>query len=492
MPVTVFGEGAVQTAYVSFTALDITDHSLTLIWPTSYIDVPSEIDGIFYNVLAASMTVNNAVDNVNTITLPDANQSSVGANFIITNIGLSQFQLLKSDGSELITIPNEPDTSNSFWVQLIDNSTAVGEWQFVQFGAGTSQAQASALAGNGLVALLGLLNTNIPVKSINSTPYNVLLTDRANLLVWLTGTGIMNLIAIGDVPAGYYISVNNEGTGILTIGGDAPIDNDVSKTVSPGQSLSIVSDGTKWWSLGFGQNIASANFQPGSSVAPSITFTSDTTTGIYYYQVGFPPVVPPGIGFSVSSFQVANFSSTGLFMNSGKNIILQDATDVAQTELSSTDNFGKLSWKSTGLANPASLSISGTPTTTTMTLGPFAGLSISESDASADLTYNSNEIYTIDAAGTTTFNFPIVFDDSATFNGTFTFPAAYAVPIAHGGTGALTQSDALNNLMPAGPASGDIVYYDVVTNHWISLPIGTVGQSLQVQNVGGNLVPRWA
>jgi hypothetical protein len=492
MPVTVFGEGAVQTAYVSFTALDITDHSLTLIWPTSYINVPSEIDGIFYNVLAASMTVNNAVDNVNTITLPDANQSSVGANFIITNIGFSQFRLLKSDGSELITIPNEPDTANAFWVQLVDNSTAAGEWQFVQFGAGTSQAVASTLAGNGLVALLGLLNTNIPVKSINIAPYNVLLEDRANLLVWLTGTGSMNLIPIGDIPEGYYISVNNEGTGILTISGDAPIDNDVSKTVSPGQSLSIVSDGAKWWTLGFGQNIASSNFQPGSSVSPSITFTSDTTTGIYYYQTSFPPVIPPGIGFSVSSTLIANISGTGLFMKSGANIICQDSTSVAQTKLSSQATFGQLSWMGPGLINPASFFISGTPTTTTMTLGPFAGLSISESATNANLTFNANTIFTIDAVGEATFPLSVVFNGSATFNGAFLFPVAYAVPIANGGTGALTQQDALNALMPPTPASGDIVYYDVVTNHWIVLPIGTLGQVLTVTNVGGNLVPRWA
>jgi len=485
MPVTVFGEGAVQTAYVSFTALDITENSLSLIWPTSYINVPSEIDGIFYNVLAASMTVTTAIDNVNTITLPPANQSSVGANFIVTNIGLSSFRLLRSDGSELINIPNEPNTSNSFWVQLIDNSTAVGNWQFVQFGAGTSEAQASALAGNGLVALLGLLNTNIPVKSINVSPYNVLVTDRANLLVWLTGTGVINLIPIGDVPSGFYISINNTGTGILTVSGNAQIDNDVSKTLSPGQSLSIISDGTNWWTLGFGQNIASSNFQPGSSIAPSITFTTDPTTGIYYYQTSFPPVAPPGIGISVQSTQIANFSGSGLFMKSGASIILEDSTNVAQTHLSTSATFTQLSWSGPGLVNPATLFISGTITESTITLGPFAGFSISQSDTNANLIYNSNVIFTTDNAGQTTFPFPVVFD------GTITLPVGYSVPIANGGTGQITRENAINALMPPGPASGDIVYYDVLTGTWVSLPIGAINQVLTVQNISGNLVPRW-
>src|SRR6267154_2172665 len=156
MPVTVFGGGAVQTAYVSFTALNITANSITLVWPTSYFDVPSVVAGIHYDVLSASMTVNDGLANVNTITLPDATESSVGSNFIITNVGLSSFRLLKSDGMELITVPNTA-LANSYWVQLTDNSTSAGLWQFVQFGAGTFQAQASTLAGNGLVEFTVLL-----------------------------------------------------------------------------------------------------------------------------------------------------------------------------------------------------------------------------------------------------------------------------------------------------------------------------------------------
>ena len=36
MPITVFGQGAVQTAYVSYLALDLdlTDGNITLVWPT--------------------------------------------------------------------------------------------------------------------------------------------------------------------------------------------------------------------------------------------------------------------------------------------------------------------------------------------------------------------------------------------------------------------------------------------------------------------------
>lgn len=512
MPVAVFGGGAVQTAYVSFTALDITSNSITLVWTTSYFNVPSVVDGIHYDVLAASMTVNNALANTNTITLPDATESSVGSNFIITNIGMSAFRLLTSDGAELIVIPNTPNTSNSFWVQLTDNSTPEGTWKFVQFGAGTSQAQASTLAGNGLVALSGLLNTNISVKFVSTTPYTVITSDRAKLLLWNTGTGSMILPGFSSVPAGYYISVNNEGSGVLTISGDVNIDNNPSITVSQGQSLSIISSGTRWWTLGFGQNASSTNFAPGSALAPSITFANDSTTGIYYYSTAFPPVIPPGIGFSVESAQIANLTAAGLFLNSGKSITIQDSSSSAKTNLSSNAAYGQLSWNVTGLTAPATFRISGTNTETTVTLGPFAGLSISQGSVNANISYNNLTILVINNLGSSIFPLGITFQNTitvelkSTFNGisefnasvTFNEPVTFLdtvtfnppIPISSGGTGQNNQQAALNALMPTAPAIGDLVYRDA-TNNWVRLPIGTAGQVLTVVNSAGNLIPQW-
>lgn len=499
MPVTVFGDGAVQTAYVSFTALDITPNSITLVWPTSYFDVPSVVGGIHYDVLAASMTVTNGNPNTHTITLPDATESSVGSNFIITNIGASDFRLLKSDGSELIEIP-EAALSNSYWVQLIDNSTAAGIWQFLQFGAGTSQAQASSLAGNGLVALGSLLNTNIAVKSINAAPYDVLIppsnpNDRAKLLLWKTGTGVMNLPPIGGT-AGYYISLNNEGTGTCTVTptGGVTIDNNPSVAVSPGQSLSIISDGTDWWTLGFGQNTNTNNFPLGSAIAPSITFAGHGSTGIYYYQDAVP--TPPGIGFSVNGVQIANMNMAGLYMTTGKSIIIGSA-GAAQTKLSTNNAFGQLSWDS-GLTNPPTLNISGTNTDSTITLGPFGTFSISQSATNSTIGFNGNNFLSIDNTGESTFSGGVIFNNGGLFLDSCSFDAGAVfldtvsmsppLSIISGGTGQSSQQSALNALMTPGTAAlGDLIYYDA-TNNWVRLPIGTAGQFLKV--VGG--IPAWA
>ena len=473
--------GPVQVAYPSLVELDISTYDITLVWPTSYFDVPSVINGIHYNVIAANIIVTDGLANTNTITLPDATQSSPGSSFIITNIGASSFQLLRADGSELILIPNTPTTSNSFFVVLTDTSTLAGGWQFVQFGAGTSQAQASALAGNGLEALLGKLTTNTPVNIINSTPYNVSITnDKSALLIWNTGVGTMNLPLIAFAPEGFYISVNNEGGGILTINGNGSnIDNSPTISVAPKQSLSIISDGTNWWTLGFGQNLSSSNFASGSAVAPSITFTADTTTGIYYYNNAFPPVNPPGIGFSVGSSQIANLNASGLYMNAGHNITMQDPTNVSQTVLSTNAAYAQMSWFGPGLVNPGTLQLTSTASRATLTLndatGPFNSFSISTSTLTGTVTYNAIDIMTVDVTGVITFDTNII----------LTTPLS----IASGGTGQNTRQTALNALMPPTPVIGDLLYYD--GTNWIRLPVGAHAAGAVLTLVGAPPIPTW-
>lgn len=309
MPIQVFGAGAIQTAYVSYIALDLTEGSIVLQWPDAYVNVPPN------DILAASMTVNTDTGNTNTITLPDATMQSVGSNFIITNVGADSFQLLKSDGGLLINIPSTTN-ANSYWVQLTNNSTSAGIWQFVQFGAGTSSADASVLAGYGLTPITTTLNTNIVTTSI-TTNYTVLSSDRASLLVWTTGTGTITLPLITSVPAGFYVSFNNGTTstspGILTVsknGGDSSkIDNKTSIQIISEQSFSVISDGTNWWSLGLGVPSTSTNFIPGSAANPSITFITDPTTGIFYNAT-------PYLGFSVNGKQAATL----------KNVLIPDSS----------------------------------------------------------------------------------------------------------------------------------------------------------------------
>jgi len=304
MPITVFGQGAVQTAYVSYIEFDIEPNSLTLIWPTSYVDVPftDTSTGIHYNVLAASMQVTCADPNAHTITLPDATEGSVGNNFIISNVGAAPFNVLYQDGTAFLAVEN----GISYWVQLTDNSTANGTWEQITFGAGTSTADPIALAGPGLIPYPvdpTKLATNIPVQSKN-VPYTVVATDRGSLIVWTGGGGQITLPAIGAVQAGFYVSFNNQGAGELNIVADGGvlIDGQANLAIEIQQSTMIISDGTVWWTLGFGQSqfdsIGALNKSltpPGAGnitlTASEASFTIQQYTGILAGNVVvfFPP-----------------------------------------------------------------------------------------------------------------------------------------------------------------------------------------------------------
>jgi len=286
MPINVFGQGAVQTAYVSYIEFDISANSLTLIWPTSYVDVPytNATTGIHYNVLAASMTV-TASGGSHTITLPNAMQGSVGDNFIVTNTSATAFNILLNDGSTVLLSVTTGLNANSFWVQLTDNSTTNGTWRFLTFGAGSSTIQPTSLAGPGLVPYpvdTTKLSTNMPVQT-KTANYTVVQADRASLIIWQGGSGIITL-PTGSVVTGFYISVHNQGSGSIIVTTPSPsltpppgtgcIDGSLTLPLEPGQSTMLIWDGVNWWTLGLGSvdfNAISANTVPISTANTSLT-----------------------------------------------------------------------------------------------------------------------------------------------------------------------------------------------------------------------------
>lgn len=464
MPIEVFGAGAVQTAYVSFLALDITDHSLELVWPNSYVNLPYSKDGVFYNVLAASMTVVCGQGNFHSVTIPDATASSVGSNFIITNIGASEFNVLNNEGEILFSLPAEGE-SNSYWVQLTDNSTRGGIWQYVAFGAGSTSADANTLSGLGLVAIGTTLNTNMAVQSKN-LPYTVVAEDRASLIIWTGGSAAITLPAIASVPAGFYVSFNNEGTGVLTLTGpnppaDAKIDNENTLTVSTQQSLFLISDGIQWWTLGFGQPPASSLFVDGAVADPSISFISDDTTGFYYNSAPF-------IGVTIGATAVANFGPTGLVVQNGKGVAVYDATNVQSSLVRTVSNSAQLIYSNgSTIIRGVSLSGSLAPDKTNFRIGTAFSLIEDATNGKAEIEFNGHEAIEISSTGVVTF------------------PSTLPWTIAQGGTEAATQAQAANNILPTA-VIGDILYYNGVD--WVALAAGTDGNVLTL--AGG--VPTWA
>lgn len=65
------------------------------------------------------------------------------------------------------------------------------------------------------------------------------------------GTFTISLLAASEAGEGFYISVKNIGSGVITIDPDAGelIDGQSTKTLGPGESFLIICDGSEWWTL---------------------------------------------------------------------------------------------------------------------------------------------------------------------------------------------------------------------------------------------------
>ena len=247
MPINVFGQGAVQTAYVSYIAYPDFSEDLTLLWPSTYTTSP--------NILAASNSFTPSTTGL-TVTLPDANQVSLGMNALITNAGEDNFTLLNNSGDTIQTIL----PSVTYFIQLTAYTDDTGGvWQPIVQGAGTSTADAAALAGLGLVALGSplKLNTDMPTKT-TAIDYTLQPSDRSALYI-LTG-GASSIFCPDDgtttVLAGFNVSFNNAGTGVVTFTGvtsTALFNGQTELLLYPGQTMTLDYDGVNYWSVGLGQ-----------------------------------------------------------------------------------------------------------------------------------------------------------------------------------------------------------------------------------------------
>jgi hypothetical protein len=172
--------------------------------------------------------------------LPPATQVSTGQTIIIRNTGSNIFTVTDYSGNTIIAVTS----GIAQFIFLTSNSTVNGVWQSVVFGAGTSSANASALAGYGLQATGLTLN-----QAYNITTYygNAVLsaTSRAQFNVWGGGVGSFTLPSAVAVGNNWFSIIRNNGSGVLTITpvGTDTIDGNISQQLQLTESLVIVSDG---------------------------------------------------------------------------------------------------------------------------------------------------------------------------------------------------------------------------------------------------------
>lgn len=237
----VFGGANIYPSEISYSAITLTN-DVVLSWPeetstnenlaTKIIDVTPSTAGL-------------------SITLPDAMKAGTGETILFNNRGSQTFTVKNAADVQVVTV-----AAGTLWqVYLTNNTTTGGTWQSLQYGATTSTANASALAGTGIVAVGALLSQSVPVTEF-SLNYTTTLADRAKMFNWTGAAGTFTLPDPAIIGNNWFVYLRNSGSGAVSA--DAPgitnIDGGSFLSFQPGESAIIACDGTNFYTIGFGQS----------------------------------------------------------------------------------------------------------------------------------------------------------------------------------------------------------------------------------------------
>lgn len=259
-----FGGANIYPSEISYSAISLTA-DLQLNWPAEA-SATSDFVTKIMDVESDSTSWS--------LILPDATKASVGETVLINNVGGITFDV-KDYGGTLIVAPA---TGTVWQLYLTDNSTTSGTWRSLQYGAATASANAAALAGTGIVAVGSLLSQGMPITAFSSN-YTAGAADRARMFVWTAASGTLTLSAAADMGDNWFIAVNNSGTGTLTVdtADSSLVDGAASKTYQPRESSFITSDGTNYYTVGYGQSSTYAFDYTSINVAGGGTYTLSGT-----------------------------------------------------------------------------------------------------------------------------------------------------------------------------------------------------------------------
>lgn len=237
----VFGGANIYPSEISYSALSLTT-DVVLSWPEET-STNQNLATKIIDVTASSGSLS--------VYLPAANKTGTGNTILFNNVGANTVTVRTSTGVQVVTV-----APGTLWqVYVTDNTTAAGAWESLQYGAAVSQANASSLAGTGIVAVGTFLSQSVPVTSFNGN-YAAGVTDRAKMYNWTGAAGTLDLPDATVVGDNWFMYLRNSGTGaiVATPPGIETIDGGLSLSFQPGESAIIVSDGANFHTIGFGQS----------------------------------------------------------------------------------------------------------------------------------------------------------------------------------------------------------------------------------------------
>lgn len=283
-----FTGDVIQPTDVSFRAFNLSSN-LTLSWP---------INGNATSNYAARIMDVTPTGAGYSLSMPPANQTSVGTDALIRNLGAVAFTVKDYVGGTIISVP----AGTAQYIYVTTNPNTAGTWGVIAFGAGSSGGNASTLAGYGLVASGATLNQSHPSAAITSGA-TFADTDRAQTRVWSSGSGTATLPAAATLGNNWFTLFKNNGTGSFTISctGAELIDGNSTKTFNPTESAFIVCTGTAYVTVGYGvnssfvftsliKNVVSGNYLLTASEASNTIqeYVGNLTGNV---TATFPPVV---------------------------------------------------------------------------------------------------------------------------------------------------------------------------------------------------------
>lgn len=270
-----FTGNVIQPTDVSYASLTLTSDT-QLFWP---------FDGNGTETYAARIMEVTASPAGLELWMPPANQASVGQDALIRNIGGEDFDVMDYDGLNVIATIVAGEAQ---YIYITDNVDEQGTWGVIAYGIGSSGADASTLAGYGLLAIGQTLNQSQPVTTFASS-YTALAADRSNTYVWTGGAGTLTLTLASTLGDNWFMFLRNSGTGALTVAGSSgnTINGSTSIILQPTDSAIIVCSGTTFYTVGLGKSTQFAFTQLSKAVLTgTYTLTASEASNVIQNYTG--------------------------------------------------------------------------------------------------------------------------------------------------------------------------------------------------------------
>lgn len=232
----------VQPTDVSYRSITLTANT-QLEWP---------INGNATDDYAARIMQVTASSGGLELRMPPANQTSVGNDALIRNVGANTFTVKDFNGTNTIISVAAGETK---YIYITANPDEQGTWGIIAFGVGSSSADAATLAGYGLLAQSTTLNQSHPVTTFSGA-LTANVTFRAQVYAWTGGAGTLTLDSAATLGNNWFTMLRNAGTGNLALnptGGDQ-INGSASLDLAPGDSCFLCCSGLSFYTVGLGRS----------------------------------------------------------------------------------------------------------------------------------------------------------------------------------------------------------------------------------------------